>query len=413
MKRLIYIAIAIITVACTKNVITTPPTPPKPDTTPQTTLMYMTGTDLSYFFGQNISAAKRAISSGALGYGRFLVFKHTSPRTATLYELKQSGDSCVQESIKEYSDITSLSTRAIELVLNDIKSVAPADSYNIIFSGHGTGWVLKEQKPSTWSYGSTPRPASIWEQDYSNLELVTRYMGSNNDGYLDISELRSAFDVADAHFGYILFDECFMSSIEVLFELRKHADYIVASPCEIMGNGFPYDKVLPHLFTDYGKKYDLQKVCEEFYEYYSAYSFPSGCIALTDCSELESLANITREVNRIARDNDIKVDTSSLQVYERLNKHIFYDMGQYTLELCADDEDLRTRYNEAFDKAFPVECRLHTDRFFANIGPSASSDNDYEAYYTPILYYSGISTSAPSLSFREDWEQTLWAKATK
>ncbi len=412
MKRLIYIVIAVIAVACTKNVIPTPPQP-APETTPQTTLMYMTGTDLSYFFGQNISAAKRAIGSGALGYGRFLVFKHTTANSATLYELQQSGGACVQKTIKEYSDIKSLTSRAIELVINDVKSAAPAESYNIIFSGHGTGWVSKEHEPSTWSAGVAPRPTSIWEQDYSNLETVTRYMGSRNDGFLNIAELSSALDAVDTHMGYILFDECFMSSIEVLFELREHADYIVASPCEIMGNGFPYDRVLPHLFTNYGEDFDLQKVCEEYYNYYSTYSFPSGCIALTDCSELDALADITREVNRIALDNKTEVDTSALQVYERLENHIFYDMEQYTLALCADDKDLSARYNDAFNKAFPSECRLHTDRFFANIGPSASSANNYEAYYTPILYYSGVTTSAPSVSFTEDWEQTLWARATK
>ncbi len=405
MKKIIYILFATLLTACNEP---SSYEPTVPDTTPQTTLMYMTGTDLSYFFTQNIYAATSAVEQGALGYGRFLIFKHSDSQNATLYELELADGVCLETVIKEYTDISSLTPDAIQEVILDTIEAAPADSYNLIISGHGAGWVLKDRLISTWSEGDSSYH-SMWEQDYSNPLTVTRYMGSSNDGYLDISELRQALEATSTHFGYILFDECFMSSVEVVYELRNCTDYIVASPCEIMGNGFPYDLVLPKLYSNSGMSFDLQGACEEFYNYYSSYSFPSGCVALTVCSELDALASITKEIN--ATDQNI-VDLESLQVYERLESNVFFDLEQYTLALCADDT-LKERYKEQFDKTFPEECRLHTERFFANIGPSASSANNYDAYYTTINYYSGITTSAPSQTLQAEWQTTSWAEETE
>ncbi len=405
MRKLIYILTLTLFASCNK-----PIDPPLfvPETTPQTTLMYMTGTDLSYFFTQNISAAKSAIEQGALGYGRFLVFKHTDSQNATLFEMELVEGECIQTTIKEYTAISSLSEECITQVILDVVEAAPADSYNLIVSGHGAGWVLKDRLISTWSEG-TLSPTALFEQDYSNPLLITRYMGSTKDGYLDISELRTALEASDTRFGYILFDECFMSSVEVVYELRNRADYIIASPCEIMGNGFPYDLVLPELYSNQGMSVDLQGACEEFYKYYSTFSFPSGCIALTVCSELDALASITKEINQAEQNT---IDLESLQVYERLASHVFFDLEQYTLALCAD-QALKERYTEQFDKTFPEPYRLHTERFFANIGPSVSSSNNYEAYYTDINYYSGVTTSAPSQTLQNEWATTLWAIDTK
>ncbi len=405
MKKVLYLIIILIFVACKKPV---PTIPPKPVVTPQTTLMYMTGTDLGSFFKKNIAAAKTAVTAGALGYGRFLVFKHDDRTSGTLFELVLNNGVCEERVLQKYTDIASLTPECIERVVENVKQKAPAKKFNIIFSGHGAGWVLKDRLISTWRVG-VARPNSIWEQDMSNPLLITRYMGSTNDGYLDISELRESLEATDTHFGYMLFDECFMSSVEVLYELRNLADYIVASPCEIMGNGFPYDIVLPELFENYGSDADLQGACQKFYEYYTKYSFPSGCIAMTVCDELESLAAITKEITSASNK---EVDTESLQVYERLERHVFYDLEEYTLALC-DDEKLRNDYIEQFDKTFPKDCRFHTERFFANIGPSESSADNYDAYYTTINYYSGVTTSAPSISMQSEWTETLWAKATK
>lgn len=78
-------------------------------------------------------------------------------------------------------------------------------------------------------------------------------------------------------FDYLLFELLFQSSVEALYDLRRAADYIVASPCEVMAHGFPYDTVIPSLFADDGARYDLAAACRNVYEYYNTVdSYKSG-----------------------------------------------------------------------------------------------------------------------------------------
>jgi hypothetical protein len=47
---------------------------------------------------------------------------------------------------------------------------------------------------------------------------------------------------------FIIFDACFMGSVEVCYELKDKAEYIVASPTEILSPGFVYSSMMQHLF---------------------------------------------------------------------------------------------------------------------------------------------------------------------
>ncbi len=411
MRKALYIfTLFLLFTSCKK----TPTIDPSSDTTPQTTLMYMTGTDLSYYFNQNITAIKTAVAQNSLGKGRFILFKHSSSTSGSLIEYRYENGSCVADTLKTYSGITSLSQDAIVEVIGDAKELAEADSYNLIVSGHATSWVLKDYY-SSWSKASRMSAATQSEEDeidwdaMSTSPVVTRYLGSSSDGLFDIEEFRASLEATQTHFGFILFDECFMSSIETGYELRNLCDYIVASPCEIMGAGFPYDTVIPYLYSSNGHDFDLKNVCKAYYDYYASYSFPSGCVAMTVTSELEALANLTLQIN--SRYTGENVDLDSIQAYERLNGHLFFDFEQYMLAKC-EDNTLAAQFEAQMEAAFPSECRLTTERFFANIGISASSANDYEAYYTTLEYYSGVTTSAPSTRMTSAWQTTSWAEAT-
>lgn len=72
----------------------------------------------------------------------------------------------------------------------------------------------------------------------------TRSFGDK--GYeLNITELKEALEAQQFRFDYLIFDDCFMANIETLYDLRSVIGYIVASPCEVMGDGFPYDRIVP------------------------------------------------------------------------------------------------------------------------------------------------------------------------
>lgn len=66
---------------------------------------------------------------------------------------------------------------------------------------------------------------------------------------------------------YILFDDCYMASVEVAYDLKEVTDYLIASPCEIMAYGMPYAEIGPHLLG----KVDYESICDAFYEFYKNY----------------------------------------------------------------------------------------------------------------------------------------------
>lgn len=93
---------------------------------------------------------------------------------------------------------------------------------------------------------------------------------------------------------YILFDDCYMSSVEVAYELKEATRFLIASTSEMMAYGMPYATVGEFLLgnPDYGS------LCEGFHDFYSTYEMMScGTLAVTDCSELDNMAAIMKSIN--------------------------------------------------------------------------------------------------------------------
>ncbi len=370
----------------------------------QTTIMYFMGTSLksSYFDVYNIPDAQSAVAAGALGSnGRLLVFMPNSSGYADLYEMYESGGECKCEVVATYDSNESLDQDRMVDVIAKSKSFAPANTYNIIFSGHGTGWVSQNHL----YLRSVDSSFVDWDAMGSGGGYVTRFVGSNSDGILEIEELREALEQTNTKFGYLLFDMCFMSNVETLYELKDVCSNVIASPCEVMADGFPYKTILPELFTDDGRASDLGGACYAYYDHYLNHnSTPYGAVAWCVTSGLEDVATAMQQINEAGI---VSVDIDDLQCYEPLSSHVFCDLGHYVSEACSD-ETLLAEFESVFDLAFPIEGRWHTAKFLSTLNSSWFPDyiNIDDANYT------GISTSEPSLKFQDEWVETSWAKAT-
>ena len=93
---------------------------------------------------------------------------------------------------------------------------------------------------------------------------------------------------------YILFDDCYMSSLEVAYELRHVTNYMIACPTEVMVFGMPYSTIGKYLLSE---KPDYKAICESFYQFYSNYQYPYGTLAVTDCSYLDELAELMKHIH--------------------------------------------------------------------------------------------------------------------
>jgi len=89
---------------------------------------------------------------------------------------------------------------------------------------------------------------------------------------------------------YLIFDACSMASVEVLYEIKDKARYILASPTEVVAVGLPYHLVMKDLFAN--SQEGLIQVAKKYYAYYNAKEgiYQSATIALIDTRYLEHFA---------------------------------------------------------------------------------------------------------------------------
>ncbi|MEG1612215.1 MAG: clostripain-related cysteine peptidase [Alistipes sp.] len=399
--RLVLLLFAVVALSgCSKNHEIPTPQPPRPDKAPQTLLFFLAGRgNLVSGFDRNISNIKEAISHNILGYSRVLVFRQTSSATSEITELSYlaTAGRTQEEVVKRYDEpLVSVDGATVTRVLKDMIALAPAEHYGLVMGSHATGWV-------TSTHTALEAPGGTAVEDYwkkTEGAYETRSFGYDNGRVMDITTLAKSLTETNTKFEYLIFDACFMSSIEALYDLRTTTKHILASPCEVMMYGIPYQYVLPQLMRDHGTTYNLQGACESFNSFYSTTTetVKSGCIAQTNCDELEALSEVMRRINATGQK---PYDLASLQYYEGLSPHLFYDMDDFVRASC-NDATLLTEFKAQFDRTFPAACRLHTPSFYTVYGGTN----------IPIMSYSGVSISEPSSKYTTENRQTAWYIAT-
>lgn len=377
---------------------------------PQTILFYFVGTSLKYHFVNNVGNAVKALDTNIQGKSRILVFIQNSTASASLYELQYDPETGVgiREKIRDYAVPAKYTQQMLTDNLADMIAFAPARSYGLIVGTHGRGWIPKASSTSTFSRNAR---REMQERIWTTVEgaLQMRHMGDSANTQFNIDEFAAGIENIGVKMDYIILDACFMSNIESLYDMRHAADRIVASPCEVMGTGFPYKEIMRHLLLDNGTRYDLDAVCRTFVDYYDANtsaSYRSACSALIDCSQIDALAQSVKRVNE-APTQDFNLD--ELQAYEGISSyysptHIFYDLEDYVRRSCADAEAVRA-FSAQLDKT--VSSRYHTEKFYSA----------YNGVLNDINYYSGVTTSAPMVldpksAYTDEWRQTAWYRAT-
>ncbi len=361
-------------------------------------LLYMPGRSLLYpFYERNIEGIEKAVEAGATRNGRILVcYQPDSYDRATLLEIRYDTKQrkAIRKELKIYETFQAENTASIQELFADVQLFAPAESYGLTIGCHGFGWVPAGSQPQLSYRLGQSHPDAL-------VTRTTRYFGDTGH-QLNISQLAEAVAGLPYRFDYLIFDGCFMANIETLYDLRHAFDYVVASPCEIMGAGFPYERTTPHLFT--GNNPDLARVCHAFWYFYDqdwntiSGNVRSGCISLAVMNELDALAAVVTEIQA---GTTREYDRNTLQYYEGLTKHVFYDLDDYVRAVCAD-ENLYDRFKEQLNRAFPETSRLHTPSFYSV----------YDTRMTTIKSYSGVTTSEPSQQFTDQHKETSWYRRT-
>lgn len=369
-----------------------------PAVAPRTVVMYLPWSgpapyDLTSYFEQNIADMEQIVAEGALGDERLLVYFMKDASSAEIFELYHNNGKCLRRQQKVYQTPPSFTTAAgIASILADVVQAAPAQRHALTVGCHGMAW-LPVYSSAAQSAAAGPREREYWESG-GDSRWRTRWFGGTSSRYrTDITTLATGIAEAGMHMDYILFDDCYMSSIEVAYDLYEVTDFLIGSTSEIMAYGFPYARMGRYLFGEV----DYAAVCNSFYDFYIAYEAPYGTIGVTDCSEVKALAALMKRINSNHTFNPAKLN--DLQRLDGYTPVRFFDLGDYVRQLCTD-QALLSEFEEQLDRTVPY--RRHTPNYY-------STNNGVN----PIRTYSGITTSDPSVSSAVSTkDQTAWWKAT-
>ena len=402
LRHTLWLLAAATLAACSKEV----PGYDPPALADRTVLLYMPGQSLIAYYENNIQGIRTAVTGRALGKGRMLVCWQPDDQTsAVMQEIYYDRNKRCSEAktLKTYDDFDAGDPAAVQQLFADAAELAPARNYGLIIGCHGKAWI-----PA--SGGVLPRSMLPADDIWTTAPGAKQTRSFGDTGYeLDITELAAALEAQRFRFDYLIFDDCFMANIETLYDLRRAVDYIVASPCEIMAAGFPYDRIVPHLFEGNGVFDGLEKACWEFWNFYE-YDWKtienneqSGCISLAVTAQLDALA---AEMRRVTESRRQLFDIDALQYYKGGTK-LFYDLGHYVTLRCGD-QGITEDFLAQLTKAFPASCRHHTQQFY-----SAYYDKNYPKGLHPIHDYWGVSVSEPdSDKYAAENRQTNWYRDT-
>ncbi|MGE0091926.1 MAG: hypothetical protein EOM16_06230 [Bacteroidia bacterium] len=326
-------------------------------------VLYMAANNnLASFAEYNLNSLKEGFIPGENSEDVLVIYQHlkgASPKITRLY--KDSDNKIKEDVVAHYEDHNSAEGEVLKAVLNKVKMIFPAKEYGLILWSHATGWLPE-------GYYNSTKNATFFEDPYAGM---VKSFGEDRGVEMELVDLNEALPYK---FSFIIFDCCLMGGIETVYQLRTKTDYIVASPAEILANGFPYQSIMAPLFK---REAELEKTCQLFYDYYSAQSGvnKSATIALYNTKEVESLAEITKDIYNNNREKIPALDLSGIQPYFRLNKSWFWDLGDFVGSISDPQE--RLMFESALDKV--VVAKWSTPMFID----------------IPITSYSGISTYIP------------------
>lgn len=288
--------------------------------------------------------------------------------------------------IKDYALQNSTDSEVMLTVLRDMKAASSVHKYGLIMGAHGSGW-LKHLDGSK-----------------------SRSIGQDNDGLQTIEIPQLADVLTRSNLGkldFLVFDACMMGNAETLYELRANTRYAITSPVETVIYGYPYDEILPLLYSESTHDYTHRVVdaCVADQQ-----NMTSGWCALAaiDCQALGQLAGVMRQQLAAHADRIPYCHDADLQQYCRKDfRYSSTDMLDFVAVL--NDGNIPADFQEAFDqvvihKGITTPCRVVSSllldpEHFSGLGMyipkgNASAWNDY--FSTSIAWSRDAGWTHPS-----------------
>jgi hypothetical protein len=355
---------------------------PHPNSIEQTILVYMAGENsLSSNAQSNLSSIVAGARNASIGKANLLVYIDIKQSLPKLYQIAENKSGVVDTVlVKTYDEQNSADGDIMRGVITEVFDNYPAPEKGLFLWSHGTAWLP------------------------SNLSNYLRSFGQDGTNHMEITELKEALLEG---FDYIVFDACYMASVEVAYELRDKADYLIGSSVEILAEGFPYTLTIPTLLSSASLEERLESACESFYNYYATHSgseaYRTGNISLIKTSGLVDLASACRKVLGDTYMDERMIDPST---YGLNLQALEYLTAPYSYSFLYDF----TEYVSVLESGTSLD--LSDVVLYKQTTPTAFFDEPNQT--KPIHTYSGMSIYVPQVrnpKLNEWYRRLEWYQA--
>lgn len=278
----------------------------------RTVLVYFAAdNNLSANVEGDIAAMEKGLLTADMLHGNLLIFVDKKNQSPQLLRLSQEGDSVRREVIETYAiDHRSGTTERLGELLQQVTRAYPSEHYGLVLWSHGTAWLPYDYNHYLRSFGT-----------------------DSGNHFMDLMDLAAA--LSPYRFDFLIFDACYMGSLEVAYALRRSADCLIASPTEVLTDGFPYQLFMEDLFA---LEVQPARIASQFYNYYKD---SYGTISAIQTAGLDDLATACQAVFKGKSEEELfAVSVEDLQLLEYLtgNLHALYDAEDYVRQLATDEQ---------------------------------------------------------------------------
>lgn len=266
-----------------------------------------------------------------------------------------------------------------------IRRKCPAEHYGLVMWSHGSGWIPAQKK-------------TVGIDNMQNKDNL------DNGTELDICDMKRAIRNVGLHFDWILFDVCFMQCVESDYELRDVADYIIASPAELPGDGAPYDKIMTAMMADEGAAKGIADT------YFDSYKDGAGLvISVVRTAELENLLKATSAILPDFYVTAAGINTEGIQKYCTFAygtqwKPEYHDMGSMMNRMASTEE----YYNWTAQLNRTVVVNHHTSKW-----ATSYRSFGFEAKMTDESHIANLSIFIPNKKYEGTTDYNIIIKETE
>ena len=306
---------------------------------------------------------------------KLLVYLDALDATPRLIELSGKGE---RKIIKTYPELNSAEVETFRQILSDVQTSYPSSSYGLVLFSHASGWLPEGALLSPHSAPVKLRSVAV-------------------DGQTEMELIKLTAAIPDNSFDFIVFEACFMSGIEVAYQLKDKTDYILASSAEILSPGFTpvYSSAISQLFEGPTGLEGFGKAAFAYWDTQSG-SYRSMTLSLIRTDGLQPLAHFIGENANTTK----QITLTDIQHFDRYASYrLFFDFEDYYSQLL--DPVKQDRLSQLVN-----ECIVWK-----------ASTSDFMIGYNGIKIdkHSGMTLYIPQESFpalNTTYKELEWYKAT-